>query len=95
MAKILIAEDERPISELVKRNLMLVDVYKRQGQPRRRGALTKAGKRGARRSLCGRKRLCGMTALAPAHAKRLAALCGPASVFCTKTLALFCVFMIE
>ena len=65
------------------------------GQPRRRGALTKAGKRGARRSLCGRKRLCGMTALAPAHAKRLAALCGPASVFCTKTLALFCVFMIE
>lgn len=64
-------------------------------QPRRRGALTKAGKRGARRSLCGRKRLCGMTALAPAHAKRLAALCGPASVFCTKTLALFCVFMIE
>ena len=34
-------------------------------------------------------------ALAPAHAKRLAALCGPASVFCTKTLALFCVFMIE
>lgn len=65
------------------------------GQPRRRGALTKAGKRGARRSLCGRKRLCGMTALVPAHAKRLAALCGPASVFCTKTLALFCVFMIE
>ena len=51
------------------------------GQPRRRGALTKAGKRGARRSLCGRKRLCGMTALAPAHAKRLAALCGPASDF--------------